>query len=59
MKVAVSDVYEAIKYVYENAENLGVDKSKICITGYSGGGMLTMGAAYKLQKNNEGEIVKA
>ena len=59
VKVATSDVYEAIKFVYNNAMTLGVDKSKLCITGYSGGGMLTMAAAYLLQKNNEANMVKA
>ena len=59
MKVATSDVYEAIKYVYNNAKVLGIDKEKICITGYGGGGMLTMAAAYLLQDSNEANMVKA
>ncbi len=54
-------MHEAIRYVHNNAESLGVDKSKICITGYGGGGMITMAAAYFLQDGakNEADMVKA
>ncbi len=45
-----TDFYKAIKHVYNNAEQFGVEKSKICISGYSGGCLMVLGAAYMLQK---------
>lgn len=36
-----------------------MEKSKICITGYSGGCWIVLGASYLLQKENESYMVKA
>jgi len=38
------DFVMAIRHVSQNAEKYGVDKSKICIAGISGGGWITFGA---------------
>merc|ERR1719245_833128 len=38
----VKDFYEVIKYVQQNAENLGIDASKIVIGGESGGGYICL-----------------
>ncbi|HLA11139.1 MAG TPA: alpha/beta hydrolase [Pyrinomonadaceae bacterium] len=40
---AASDVSAAINYIRDNADNLNVDKNRICLAAYSGGGpMLSM-----------------
>ena len=54
----VKDFYEVIKYVQENAENLGIDSSKIVIGGESGGGYICLGAMVMLAQKNEGDLVK-
>ncbi len=38
--IPVEDSYEALKWAYENAENLGINKEKIAIGGDSAGGCL-------------------
>jgi len=38
------DFVMAIRHVSQNAEKYGVDKSKICIAGISGGGWICFGA---------------
>jgi len=38
------DFVHAIRHVSQNAEKYGVDKSKICIAGISGGGWICFGA---------------
>jgi len=54
----VKDFYEAIKYVSNNAEALGIDASKIAIAGDSGGGYICFGAEVLLAQNNETDLVK-
>merc|ERR1712001_31801 len=54
----VKDFYEAIKYVSKNAEKLGIDPSKICMAGDSGGGYICLGAEAMLAQNNETDLVK-
>jgi len=54
----VKDFYEAIKYVAKNAEKLGIDPSKICMAGDSGGGYICFGAEVLLAQNNETDLVK-
>ena len=54
----VMDYYKTIKYVVANADSLGVDSTRIVIAGMSGGGMICMGAAYELAKNDEEKLVK-
>jgi acetyl esterase len=44
----ITDAYNVIRYVYLNAAEFGVDKSKICISGTSGGGYIILGAALML-----------
>ena len=54
----VKDFYAVIKYVSENAANLGIDASKIVIAGESGGGYICLGAMVMLAQNDESSLVK-
>ena len=54
----VLDFYEAIKYVAANAEQLGVDPSRIAMAGESGGGYICSGAMVQLALKEEGGLVK-
>ena len=47
-----------IRYVYHNASDLGVDKTRICIGGVSGGGWISLGASYLLYKSGDIHMVK-
>lgn len=40
--VGMFDCYDAFEWVYENADELGVDKHKICLAGDSAGGTLAI-----------------
>ena len=44
---AHDDCYAAVKYVYENAEELHVDRTKLMVAGDSAGGVLTCACAQK------------
>lgn len=48
----------AIEYLMENADKHGCDASKLCITGESAGGWITMGAAILLAREDKGDKVK-
>ena len=54
----VTDFYEVIKYVQQNADDLGIDASRIVIGGESGGGYVCLGAMVMLAQKNEGHLVK-
>ena len=54
----IKDFYSVIKYVHDNAETLGIDKSKIAIGGESGGGYICLGSMVLLAQNDEGGLVK-
>merc|ERR1711915_675280 len=54
----VLDFYEAIKYVAANAEQLGVDPSRIAMAGESGGGYICAGAMVQLALKDEAALVK-
>merc|ERR1711981_1037326 len=54
----IKDLYEVIKYVYENSEALGVDSSKIVVGGESGGGYISSGAMVMLAQNDQANMVK-
>ena len=54
----VLDFYEAIKYVAANAEQLGVDPSRIAMAGESGGGYICSGAMVQLALKEEASLVK-
>ena len=54
----VLDFYEAIKYIIGHAAQLGVDSSRVCIAGESGGGYICSGAMVHLARKGEGHMVK-
>jgi len=54
----VKDFYEAVKYICQNAEKLGIDPKKICISGESGGGYVSLGACVMLAQNDESHLIK-
>ena len=47
--VPVSDTYAGLKYLHENAEQLGVDPNRIGIMGDSGGGGITASLAHYIK----------
>ena len=51
---ALEDCYEALAWMYENADGLGIDKTRIVVGGESAGGGLT--AAVCLYARDKGEI---
>jgi len=54
----VLDFYHTIKYIVDNAGNLGIDPKRIAIAGESGGGYICAGAMVKLAQQNESHLVK-
>ncbi len=46
---SIADGLQAIRYVREHAAELGIDPGKIGIMGFSAGGAVTMGVAYKYE----------
>lgn len=53
------DFYCSVKYVHDNAASLGIDKSKICVGGQSGGGWICLGAVYHMIKASEAHMIKS
>lgn len=47
------DFMKALIHIHQNAEDLGIDKSKIVIGGDAGGGWICMGAYHLLLKEKE------
>ena len=54
----VLDFYYVLKYVIENASDLGIDPTKIAIGGESGGGYICFGTMILLARNEESHLVK-
>jgi len=53
-----SDIYATLKYVYDNADKLGVDKTKIGMEGESAGAHHMFNACHLMALNNEKPICK-
>jgi len=53
-----SDVYAVLKYVYDNAEKLGIDKTKIGMEGNSAGAHHMFNACYLMAQNNDTGMCK-
>lgn len=51
--VAVYDAYESTKWVFENAENLGLDPTKIGVSGDSAGGNLAIVVTHLAREKRE------
>jgi len=54
----IDDGYAALKWVIANAEDLGIDPTRIAIIGESGGGYITAGVAMRLAERREGGLVR-
>lgn len=54
----VLDFYSVVKYVSSHAAELGVDPSRLCMSGESGGGYICAGAMVHLARQGESELVK-
>jgi len=54
----VLDFYETIKYVTNNATELGIDPARIAIAGESGGGYICAAAMVHLARQEESHLVK-
>ena len=55
----ILDFYSSLKHISENAENLGIDKTRIAISGESGGGYICFGTMVMLAQRGESSLVKA
>jgi len=56
---AQEDGAEAVRYVYNNAVQYGVDKNRIGVWGFSGGSLVALGAARILSEANQAHYIKA
>jgi len=54
----VEDLYSALVYVVNNAEDLGVDKTRIGMMGESGGGQLTCALSVLLAQKDQSHLLK-
>ena len=52
------DMYSVLKFVYDKAPYLGIDKERIGMFGESGGGYITAGACMILAEKNESHMCK-
>lgn len=57
--VGQEDFVDAFLHVRNNADEFGVDSSKICLAGASGGGWILSGALVILAKTDMSQYVKA
>jgi len=56
--LGVLDSYAALKFAVQNADALGIDKSRIGIFGDSGGGYICTGVGMILAQTNESHLVR-
>jgi acetyl esterase/lipase len=54
----LNDCVSGLHYVHDNASSLGVDASRIIVSGESGGGNLTIATALRLKRDDDLDIVK-
>jgi acetyl esterase/lipase len=55
----MEDVAASVRFLHENAANYGLDPSRQCLMGQSGGSFLSLGAAKVLQDAGEINKIKA
>ena len=54
----LNDSVSGLKWVYEHAEQLGIDPDRIIVAGESGGGNLTLATGLKLKADGDIDLVK-
>ncbi|MDO3695525.1 alpha/beta hydrolase [Wenyingzhuangia sp. chi5] len=54
---AIKDALNAIKYVRDNADSLNIAPDKIGMMGFSAGGAVTMGVAYRYTSENRPDFI--
>eukprot|EP00931_Biecheleriopsis_adriatica_P052173 TRINITY_DN30325_c0_g1_i1.p1 TRINITY_DN30325_c0_g1~~TRINITY_DN30325_c0_g1_i1.p1 ORF type:complete len:351 (+),score=54.03 TRINITY_DN30325_c0_g1_i1:153-1055(+) len=53
----LNDCYSGLLWCHGHAEELGVDRRRVCIAGESGGGNLTIAVALKCKKENRLDLI--
>lgn len=53
----LNDCYSGLLWCHEHAEELGIDRSRICIAGESGGGNLAIATALKCKKEGRLDLI--
>ncbi len=54
----LNDCVSGVKWVHENAGDLGIDPARIIIAGESGGGNLTLATGLKLKQDGDQQIIQ-
>jgi acetyl esterase len=54
----LNDCVSGLRYVHDNASSLGVDATRIVVSGESGGGNLTIATALRLKRDDDLALVK-
>ncbi len=54
----LNDCVSGLKWVVENAANLGIDKNQVIVAGESGGGNLTLATGLKLKQDDDLGLIK-
>lgn len=59
--IPVQDAADAIMWIYKNADELGIDRSRLALSGFSAGGNLALAASLLLNEHGESvkEMIKA
>lgn len=54
----LNDCVSGLRYVHDHAASLGVDRTRIVVSGESGGGNLTLATALRLKRDGDLDIVR-
>ena len=53
---ALHESYDAVKYMWDHADDYQIDKTRMVMMGHSAGGNLTLGTSFLMEKNREFEL---
>lgn len=53
----LNDCYSGLVWCHEHAEELGIDRSRVCVAGESGGGNLAIATALKCKKEGRMDLI--